>query len=735
MGSIQTPHPAGLHQPPADAARSGALKYLVYATAALALWIFISTVYIVGVGWVPIPVTDDWDRWITYVNFHYTPQWFFREHVDHRLAAPNVFFALDHLLFHGRGWFLDICSLGFQALTGVMLWRLSRKAYPQGRLETILLASATAAFIFSAQQWMNFVQPFQIQFPLVYCLALAALFAVYRSASLQSRAWFIAAIALACIASYSMANGILTWPLLLILAWWLGIPRRWLGAIAACGLVIGIAYFYGWEDFVLSAKLTIMQRIGRALVFWFGLLGSPVMPLAYTRPDVENRIIFAVIAGLLLLITFLAGLLIMWRQGRPIATSEYNPARCTLILFAAFLAGSAALISYGRSPGSMTEIFTWRYQTPSNLFWAAMLLAAWPLLRRLVPRVALYAAVCLFVYLGISMHQRAVLADVRTDVNGQRRGEIAVVDNVMDPDAWSNLFHAPELTLSTIDFLKQQHLMVFTEEWANLPGTPLQPRFAIDRDPNACQGMVDIPKTIVSTRLPGWQITGWAWDKRAMLSPHHLVIADETGRIAGVALGRFPLDGSPAAAVPADTGFNGYVRGTFKSVTVYLVEYDDHSICPVGTQKLQQFKEFTFDRLGAPLPEAPPEIAGAWVPNGYWKGPGTPGMPDSGGPVFGSFPDANMGSIRLGPFHLDGHTQIAIPIVTGPASRGLSVVVRDAVTKQIYSQLTPPPVREAWWAWNPDIPTGRELSLEIFAEDKGSGWGQWLALAWPHQIR
>jgi hypothetical protein len=110
-------------------------------------------------------------------------------------------------------------------------------------------------------------------------------------------------------------------------------------------------------------------------------------------------------------------------------------------------------------------------------------------------------------------------------------------------------------------------------------------------------------------------------------------------------------------------------------------------------------------------------------------------MPPVEGPVYGSFPDASTGSIQLGPFHFDGKTQLAIPVVTGPDTHNLSLVVRDAVSKQVWSQLAPPAIHQTWWAWRPDLPTGREMDVEIFAEDQGAGWGQWLALGWPHAIR
>jgi hypothetical protein len=62
-------------------------------------------------------------------------------------------------------------------------------------------------------------------------------------------------------------------------------------------------------------------------------------------------------------------------------------------------------------------------------------------------------------------------------------------------------------------------------------------------------------------------------------------------------------------------------------------------------------------------------------------------------------------------------------------------VVRDAVSKQVLVEMAPPPTRIKWWAWRPELPQGREITVEVLGEDKGSGWGQWLALGWPHVLK
>ncbi len=707
-----------------------AILFAVLAVA-IALWILMSSIVVAHAGWVTVPVFDDWDRWIDAFTSHYSPSWFFIENVDHRLAAPKVLFLIDHLLFNGRAWFLLLSSFCFQAMTGILLWRLSGRAHRQDWTERLLLAALIASCIFSAQQWFNLTLPFQIQFPMVYCFSAASLFAIWGSAERNWRySWLAMSIALATLATYSMANGILIWPVMLLAAFWLRMPRRWTVAIAASAVVVGVAYFYHWRK---SNPDAVPPGLPRLFLFWFGHLGSPVGPLALLRDSETFRIVCAAIPGALLALALLAAFLMLWWR-----RDRYNNAHATLVFYCVFLALASASIAYGRAAGSLMEIYSSRYFTPSYLFWVSMLLMLWPVVRR-APRTTLYGALCAALLLGIAVHQRAVLNTVRGWASEVRLGEVAIVDNVTDPQAWAALVHKPyAATLNTLDSLRNNHQIIFTEEWTHWPGIPLNRRFSMDRTPGACEGEFEQAMQVISPLKPGWRVTGWAWDNKAGHSPHYVILADNDGLIAGVALTGFPPP-STFAALPGKyvaSSWNGYVNGQPRSITAYALEADDRSLCAIGKREMHRAgSEVTFPELGPRLPDVTPEITGAIVPDGYYKGKGGPGAPPTDGDVFGSYPDANTGAIRLGPFHLDAHTGIAIPVVTGPDNQKLSITVRDAVTKEVFAQLDPPPVHTTWWAWRPELPLDREITIELVAEDNGSGWGQWLALGSPHALR
>ena len=537
--------------------------------------------------------------------------------------------------------------------------------------------------VFSAQQWVNLIWPFQIQFPMVYCAAAAALFALWKSAVEHWNVrWLAASIALAVVATYSMANGILIWLVMLIAAVWLRMPRKWLQAVAVSWVVIGIAYFYHWHPSAASSEpLPLFTHITRAISFWFGHLGSPVAPLTNLFETEFHRFLLAVVPGVLLALILLAGFAMLWLRPQ-----KFTSARAMLLFYSIFLAGSSAAMAWGRSTGSLMVLFEPRYLTPSYLFWLSTLLWLWPILVFRLRRSVVYGVLCAAILLGIAIHQRAVLIDVRNRVDTEKLGEMAVVDGVTDPHAWVVLYHTPAIVMDAIDYLKKNRLTIFTEEWTHWPGIPLHRRFSIDHTPDACQGEFEQAIGIASPLHPGWRLTGWAWDNRAKKSPRYILFADDTGTVAGVGLAGFEPPASLEGLSPNYTAstWNGYINGQARPITAYLVEADQRSICAFGTRRLYSAgSEVPFKDLGGLLPASAPEITGAIVPDGFFKGSGSPGKPPVDGPVYGSFPDSEKGSIRMGPFHLDGHSDIAIPIVTGPDTHGMRVEVRDAATKEM----------------------------------------------------
>lgn len=552
-----------------------ALERLFAALAALlAFWILITSIDIAREGWVPIPIVDMWDRWSTYFRDHYTWTWFWEQHIDHRLVAPKLLFAVDHLLFAGRGWFLLVCTFWIQALTGLILLRLSAHAFPQDRRERVILASVMAACLFSGQQWLNFIMPFQVQFPMVYCAAAAAFFALWKAAQpdSQGRSWHPLWIALTIIAAalstYSMANGLLLWPVVLLAAFWLRAPRRPMTALIAAAILLGPVYLYHFHLAPVPLPMSAAEKASRAALFLLAELGSPMITLMSLGKTENARIAITVIPGALLLFALIAGFVMLWRRR---AQQPDISARAMLMFYCIFLAATAVLIAYGRSEDRAFNAYLSKYLTPIYILWATMLLVLWVRISNNWLRAALFGMLCVAILQVIAKHQSPIIAAVRQQTQGVHLAEIALVDNVTDPDAWYWLFHPPEITLDTADLLRKNHLTLFAESWTHWPGIALDSRFSLDRTPDVCKGKIESLKKVPSPIKPGWRITGSAWDTKANRPPRYIIFADDSGLIAGV------------AGFPSPPNWTGYVAGTPRPITAYLLEADDRSLCAIGT--------------------------------------------------------------------------------------------------------------------------------------------------------
>ena len=702
--------------------------------AGVALWIVATTLVVIRAGYVPLPAWDEWDLWSRYLVEHYSLRWFFEQHNEHRLVVPSLLFAIDRQLFHAREWFLLVCSFALQAVSAVMLWRLFARTAPSERSEDVMAGAVIVSCLFSGQQYVNFIWGFQVQFLLVYCCAIGSLLALLKGAEHRQDGrdgrWLVVSTVLAAAATYSMANGILVWPLLILLAWRLGTPRLQIAAVAAAAALVGVPYFWGWHrNAAVPSPFASPAHAATVALFWLGHLGSPLSALS--GPGYESAVILAArIAGGVVLFTVLAGYVALWRSERS------NGARAVLLHFCGLVIGSSALMAAGRSQIE-SEMFTPRYLTPAYLLWVCLLIWAWPLLRR-IPRPALYTALTGALLAGIGIHQGTVLQRVRDWAASFRVGETAAVAGVLDADAWKYVYHTPLRAFDSVDYLRNHRLSLFTEEWTHWPGMRLAARFSIDRKPEAsCQGAIEAAGGVPSPPRPGWHFSGWAWDVKARRTARYVILGDEGGDVAGVALGGFsdPRERSGVSVAHPDSTWHGFISGPPRMITAYVLEADNRSLCAIGSRAVRRFgSSVPFADLAAPLSGGDVHIEGRWVKDGYYK---PIGPPPTGGLVFGSYAgaDSNTGTLRLGPFHLDEATAIAIPLVTGPSNAGLSLTIRDAATQKILAEANPPPLITAWWAWRPDMPASGAADIEIIAEDNGTGYGQWLAIGWPRQMR
>src|ERR1700693_5280423 len=171
-----------------------------------------------------LPLLDYWDFWRSIVANGYHLKTLFALHNEHRILLPRLWFMMDHLWFGASGIFVLTSIYLIQFGHGLLLWRIGARASGCGPLENLAMGLLVIAVLFASRQLMNFTQPFQIQFVGVYLLATSALYALMRfdgptaspPAPKRAYGWLAFSLLLAWAATYTMANGLLLWPGLVV---------------------------------------------------------------------------------------------------------------------------------------------------------------------------------------------------------------------------------------------------------------------------------------------------------------------------------------------------------------------------------------------------------------------------------------------------------------------------------------------------------------------------------------
>lgn len=530
---------------------------------ALGLWTVLTTLAAVIAASSDLPYADEWDTWRTWLKHGYSLGWFFAQHAEHRIATTRLLFAIDNWAFGGRVWFPQAVSFAVQASLALLLVRLAKRSGVADSQDGRVLGGAIACCLFSAQQLINFTWGFQVQFFLVYGSGAAALWALLRAIEAAHpaarRAWMAASLLLAAVCSYSMANGVLIWPILLLAAVRLRAGRAAVALFGAGAVLVLGQYFHGWHTSGLDAPAPPW----RVLLFAMANAGSPSAPLAGAMGGSTSVVGFAAMAAGGMLLVFAAVQWVrVWARG-----AQYSAGRVVLSHFTVFVAAAVFAIAAGRAHLPLVAAFRARYMTPAYILWACLLCVAWPRLSAGNPRRVRWVAL-LGLLLGIAWYQASEIRGGRGDGVEAHRASASIAVGVNDPELVPMLNYTFADLAPVVRYLREHRLAIFRQEWTGWPGQPLAQRFSVSQDDSACRGGIRAMAPVSDPAGPGWHISGWARYSSGG-APKRIVLADGSGRISGVAL--------------EDSGeWDGYARAGSPAVAAYAVEPDGKSLCRLG---------------------------------------------------------------------------------------------------------------------------------------------------------
>lgn len=314
------------------------------------------------VAFEPIPYADSIDFFRGFFKVGgwdgYGFQQLYVRHNEHRLVVPRLWFLLDLWLFSAtQASLIVVIVLSSVAHAALLAWTFARMGHRGAPLWAFAAAAVGATL--SPAQWENLVWSFQVQFIQVWLFATAAFVAVAFAEGRGS--WLRSGVAILCglASTYSMANGILVWPLLIALALWRGSrggPLVLL-VVAACS-VIGVE------------AATYQAHTGH---------GDPLQtirqPLILARYALRYLTAGVAVVGTLgqeLLGSILVAAWAAFAVEALLRRDRFEPGRAVLLGIGAFVIGAAVLTALGRITFGLGQANAVRYATPSLVFMVAV---------------------------------------------------------------------------------------------------------------------------------------------------------------------------------------------------------------------------------------------------------------------------------------------------------------------------------------------------------------------------
>lgn len=671
----------------------------------------------------PLP---EWDYWrpAAFLKFYqaFDLRVLWRQHNEHRIVFPEIVFALDYLLLHGQK--LLPLSMNFLCYFGswlLLAWAFGRDALapPIVRKMGILLAGIVIGWQGSA---VVLADPFLLQWTLVQFAALLAFTFVVRLAETEATADLIAVLACTVVATYSSANGLLLWPVVLGAALTLKIGKRHLSAMTMAAVVSIGVYFTGYKfagtlhiGALVRHPLYLLEFVGAYFSMPFGAIKRSEFGVALGVISVGVVVLFAIIAV----------------RNRMLAS------RTGIVLFGwyVFMLITALMTAAGRmdpTERTFSAAKAARYFTGPLVTWAVFILLSLWLSSRLHWRFArpyaitFVAAVLLLV--GLPKLRWWLYGHDQEHAKAQTAA-LAIELGVQDASVELGIFLDPAAVDVWTTALRENKLSVFYQGWSKWLGKAA--------DNYAPTLVSPIPGEITYTFpvLDGVELAGWVDDSQMRGSNGWILLANEAGRIVG--FGRKLPAGFPAVfdnpRTPPALGWVGFVNLNYptKSFSAYAI--DRRGLFPIeGSAGVPDVRVSTWQRAGPQIRGIQWEMDPSWTvnsppPKGFF-GQG----PDK--PVYWSWSgaDSNTGRITSSAFTAPANACVILPVVQGPRVAGLSAAVVDADTGHMVATAPLQNVDHQWVFWRLPLPASAKR-LRIFAQDEGKDWGEWLAIGNPSQ--
>jgi hypothetical protein len=474
------------------------------------------------------------------------------QHNEHRMAMTKLLMWADLFWARGKGSSLFFEIYLIQTFVAfLMMYAVLRVG--KWRWVDAQAALGVALFCrFYLLQYDMFLWSFCIQVAPTYALGALAYVALARYAITQNRGWLAAAAMAAFLAPLNLAGGQVVWPVLCVAAWNLRLKIRTVLLFAGSGAVSIAVYLIGYSSTPGQSPWVALRQPGALLrynlLYFAGSWDSLSRPVGYV-----------------LAVAALSGV-IAWSI-KIVIRRDASPLRVALLALASSLMANAFLTSLGRWSFGLEQATESRYQTAALLFWCCIFLLSMDLLLEFAPKFApALTGTALALMLVAALNTPAPWQKGNEFYERMDAGILPLVADVEDDAVVSkSLYGTPWRIFEDTGFMRIHGMSFFdTPEYRRMDSR-LADIYQVS-GPERCAGNFDGFEALPDTRWPGYRAFGWGWDRSLKRALDKIVIANQAGRIIGLARGgsvRPDVKSLMPGVTSSFSGWRGYASGSF----------------------------------------------------------------------------------------------------------------------------------------------------------------------------
>jgi hypothetical protein len=527
----------------------GALSKNVLLVVAVLLAAFFLGSIIFGayLNYSPVPMTDTWTGMVDfYVRSKEDPLVWWEQHNEHRIFFSKLLFWLDMRYFAGSGLLLIPVNI---ILLSSVWWALA--AFANRLVEFSSFRERTVFFgvlgllCLSWMQNQNIIFSFQSMFILVFLFPLLSFYFFARAVEARSHVllWFSLSLFFGAASAHCMANGVFALPMLAWLSWYSKGSRRLSLIVLACAVASLAVFLVGYKKTLGGAQgIAILQAEPLHVIgFVLAYLGGPFYVIFH-------KIEAAMIAG-----GAAVALAVYFFLRRSVYQSQ--PYALALLAYVGYVFATAGMTALGRTLFGYSFAMSSRYQTPTLIMWAALLILLLSRCRRVAPWPGVALVVIAALLLPVQMRALRLSTDSILQTPQIRAvAGLALQLGIHDVGAKNVLvLFYNEHDEAVFQRARQNKAALFSERYAypaNQIGTPLQ-----EAGGEPCSGQITFHRLVDDGRA--------AYKVGGTLAPgsaetfRYILFGDAQGVVKGVAIPGRDKDGEAGAA--AALNFDGYV--------------------------------------------------------------------------------------------------------------------------------------------------------------------------------